>query len=285
VTQNFRVIERSRRDTLGEGPLWSERENALYWTDILGHRLNRYSLANDTVTSWAMPGYVGWVIEREAGGLVVGMDRQVVLVTSEGAIAGVVAELQEEPRDNRVNDAKADAMGRIWAGTMPVSADRPTGSLYRIDLDLSVHRVDRSYTIANGPAIAPDGRFMYHTDTALRTIYKYDISDSGELAPRTPFIVFENDWGNPDGMTCDADGCLWVACWGSGSVMRFAPDGGREAVISLPVSQLTSCTFAGAALDRMFVTSAAMGSDEPHAGALFEIDPGCTGLQTHSFRG
>jgi sugar lactone lactonase YvrE len=232
-----------------------------------------------------MPGYVGWVIEREAGGLVVGLDRQVVLVTSEGTIAGVVAELHEEPPDNRVNDAKADAVGRIWAGTMPVSADRPSGSLYRIDLDRSVHRLERSYTIANGPAIADDGRFMYHTDTALRTIFKYDISTAGELAPRTPFIVFQDDWGKPDGMTCDAEGCLWVACWGSGSVMRFAPNGQREAVISLPASQLTSCTFAGAALDRMFVTSASVGSDEPLAGALFEIDPGCTGLRTRRFRG
>jgi len=282
---NFQVIERARRDTLGEGPLWSERESALYWTDILGARLNRYSLTNNAVSSWIMPGYVGWVIEREAGGFVVGLDRQVVFVTSEGTISRVAAELREEPPDNRVNDAKADALGRIWAGTMPITADRPSGSLYRIDPDLSVHRLDRRYTIANGPAIAADGRFMYHTDTALRTIFKYDISSEGALAPRTPFIVFEDDWGKPDGMTCDAEGCLWVASWGTGSVMRFAPNGQRESVISLPVSQLTSCTFAGAALDRMFVTSASMESDEPLAGALFEIDPGCTGVPTRRFGG
>jgi len=283
--KGFRVIERARRDTLGEGPLWSERENALYWTDILRHRLNRYSLTSHAVSSWVIPGYVGWVIEREAGGLVVGLDRQVVLVTSEGTITEVIAELSEEPPDNRVNDAKADALGRIWAGTMPVQADRSSGSLYRIDLNRSVHRLDRGYTIANGPAIADDGRFMYHTDTALGTIFKYEISAAGELSPRMPFIVFEKDWGNPDGMTCDAEGCLWVACWGSGSVMRFAPNGHRETVISLPASQLTSCTFAGAALDRMFVTSASMGSEDPIAGALFEIDPGCTGLRTRLFKG
>ncbi|WP_033923246.1 SMP-30/gluconolactonase/LRE family protein, partial [Sphingomonas sp. 37zxx] len=90
-------------------------------------------------------------------------------------------------------------------------------------------------------------------------------------------------WGKPDGMTFDADGGLWVAHWGGSRISRFDPAGKIERSIALPASQITSMTFAGASLDRMFVTSAAKGVSEPNAGALFEVDPGCCGLAPHRF--
>lgn len=279
------VVSRDRSDRLGEGPLWSARDQAVYWTDILSKRINRLLLANGTVESWRMPGYVGWVIERENGGLVAGVDRRVVELDRNGAVGTTLAELPAEPEGNRVNDAKADAQGRIWAGTMPVDGDRPAGALYRLDPDRTVTRVDAPYTIANGPAIAADGSFLFHTDTALRVVFRFAVNDDGSLGPRTPLIAFDTGWGDPDGMTLDAEGCLWVACWGAGCVTRFSPNGQRERSIPLPASQITSCTFAGASLDRMFVTSAGDGVDEPLGGALFEVDPGCRGLAPHRYGG
>ena len=168
---------------------------------------------------------------------------------------------------------------------MPFTCDRPTGSLYRLDTDGSATRADDGYTIANGPAIPPGGDFLLHTDTAEATVYRYAVRDDGSLADRTPFIVFDADWGNPDGMTFDADGGLWVACWGGSCVRRFDADGRFDRRIDLPASQITSCTFAGTNLDRMFVTSAADGVDEPAGGCLFEVDPGCRGLPTPRYRG
>lgn len=277
-----RAIARDRRDRLGEGPLWSVRENAVYWTDIFSGRLNRVLLADDRVESWDVGGYLGWVIEREAGGFVAGLDRRIVSLKP-GEVPKTMLDLPDEPASNRVNDAKADAQGRIWAGTMPINCKDPTGAFYRLDTDGSVTRVDAPYTIANGPAIAPD--FLLHTDTALRTIFRFSIHDDGNLGEREPFIIFESEWGNPDGMTFDADGGLWVACWGAGCVTRFTPEGRRERSIKLPASQITSCTFAGPNLDRMFVTSAAVGVDEPLGGALFEVDPGCRGRSTHNYCG
>ena len=279
-----RTIVGDRRDQLGEGPLWSARDDALYWTDILSGRLNRYSLADESVESWDLGGHLGWVIEREQGGFVAGLDRRIVALDLDGPRIETIAELPEDP-GNRVNDAKADRHGRIWAGTMPVSCDRPSGALYQLDTEGKAARVDAPYTIANGPAIAPDADFLLHTDTALRTIFRFTIRDDGSLGERVPFIAFEQGWGNPDGMTFDADGYLWVACWGAGRVMRFTPEGCRERSIALPASQITSCTFAGPSLDRMFVTSAAVGLDEPLGGALFEVDPGCRGRSTHRYRG
>lgn len=285
MADDVRVIARERRDRLGEGPLWSARENALYWVDILDRRINRLSLADDRIQSFQQPDYAAWIIERERGGFVAGIGLDIVKLDLPSNRREPIGSVDRGIAGNRLNDAKADAQGRIWAGTMPVSCDRPSGAFYRIDPDGIIVHADGPYTIANGPAIDAQGRFLLHTDTALATIFRFDIRDDGSLGTRQPFIEFEESWGNPDGMTFDADGCLWVACWGAGCVTRFTPDGARERSIALPASQITSCTFAGEGLDRMFVTSAAEGVDEPHGGALFEIDPGCRGRVPEMYRG
>lgn len=281
-----RVIARGRRDRLGEGAMWSARENAVYWVDILAKRLNRVRLDTDRVDSWEMPDVIGWAIEREdQPGFVAGLGRRFVALTLDPVTVEQIAAPEDERDGNRFNDAKADRHGRVWAGSMPFGCDVPSGRFYRLDTDGTATCVDEPYTIPNGPAIAPGGDWMLHTDTATNTIYRYTIRDDGALADRAPFIVFEAAWGQPDGMTFDADGGLWVACWGGARVTRFTPDGRYDRHIALPASQITCPTFAGEALDRMFVTSASDGVDEPEAGCLFEIDPGCRGLPPQRYRG
>lgn len=277
---DVRIIARDRRDTLGEGLLWSPRDDAVYWVDILGRRVSRLSLANDSIDSWVLPDTVGWLIERERGGFIAGVGRGFVGLTLDPLAIEPLAAPEPEREGNRFNDAKADARGRIWAGSMPFSCDRPTGAFYRFEHGVAT-RVDDDYTIANGPAIG-DG-FLLHTDTALATIYRYPLHDDGTLGERTVFLEFQEAWGNPDGMTLDADGGLWVACWGGSCVRRFHPDGTPDRSIALPASQITNVTFAGVNLDRMFVTSASDGVDEEHGGALFEVDPGCRGRPTHRY--
>jgi sugar lactone lactonase YvrE len=282
---DLRVIERERGDRQGEGPLWSARDDALYWVDILDHRINRLSLADSQVESFEQPDYAAWIIERERGGFVAGIGLDIVRLDLPANRREPIGSVDRGFAGNRLNDAKADSLGRIWAGTMPASCDRPSGAFYRIDPDGLIVHADGPYTIANGPAIDPQARFLLHTDTALATIFRFDINDDGSLGQREPFIMFESDWGNPDGMTFDAQGGLWVACWGAGCVTRFTPEGIRDRSIALPASQITSCTFAGPDLDRMFVTSASEGVDEPHGGALFEIDPGCRGRAPEKYGG
>ncbi len=279
---NYRLIDPLLRNLLGEGPLWSARDNAVYWVDIMAPAVHKYALGEGTVRSWAMPEMIGWVIERD---------------NHPGFIAGFqsgFAELQLDPLSivpiidpepalpgNRMNDAKADKLGRIWAGTMDAGVKLQTGSLYCLDINRTVRRVDSGYRIANGPTLSPDNQHLYHTDSALGRIYRFALDADSHLTDKQTFIQFEADWGKPDGMTTDADGCLWVAHWGTGQVSRFDPAGQRMRSVQLPARQITSCTFAGAALDRMFVTSAADGqTDDPHAGGFFEIDPGVRGLPT-----
>lgn len=280
------VVPGSGRAILGEGPLWSERHDAVFWVDILGRRVSRLSLADNAVARWDMPDTIGWVIERAAHpGFVAGLAGGFVELDLEPFAIRPIVDPAPGLHGHRMNDAKADGAGRIWAGTMPFDGARATGAFYRLDPDASCTRVDAPYAIANGPAIMPDGRALFHTDTALRTIFRFAVNDDGSLGPRVPHIVFESAWGHPDGMTLDADGGLWVAHWGTGQVSRFDPAGHRERSISLPASQITSMTFAGAGLERMFVTSASDGVAEDLAGALFEVDPGCRGLPTLRYGG
>ena len=277
------VIARDRRDRLGEGLLWSQRDQSVYWVDILSRCVHRVPLADERVTSWQLPDVVGWLIERERGGFVAGIGRAFVSLTLDPLTITPIAAPEPDRDGNRFNDAKADAAGRIFAGSMPFGCDRPTGSFYRLDTDGCATRLEDGYTIPNGPAIGEG--FLLHTDTALDTIFRYPLHDDGSIGDRTPFIAFEKGWGHPDGMTFDADGNLWVACWGAGCVAQFDTAGARVRTIALPASQITNVAFAGDALDRLFVTSAADGVDEEDGGALFVVDPGCRGLPTRQFKG
>jgi sugar lactone lactonase YvrE len=128
---------------------------------------------------------------------------------------------------------------------------------------------------------------MYHTDSGRRTVYRFEMSAIGELGARTPFLTFPLGWGAPDGMTVDREGHLWIAHWDGGRISRFSPSGDQIFECMLPASQITNCAFAGDKLDRLFVTSAAIGKpDEPLAGALFEVDPqGHAGLAPRLFAG
>ena len=283
----FEIIARSQRDQLGEGPLWSQREHALFWVDILGRQVHRLSLRDRRVSSWTMPENIGWLIEREhQQGFIAGFASGFFELGLEPLRTSLLCRPPLHPSSNRLNDAKADHHGRIWAGSMPFDADRPAGALYRLDVAHKVTHVDGGYTVANGPAFSRDGMFLYHTDSHARVVYRFRLHEDGSLSERTVFIEFPAEWGSPDGMTVDSDGGLWVAHWGGGRVSRFDERGKWERSIELPASRITSCAFAGPELDRMFVTSAADGvPDEPHAGCLFEVDPGVRGLAPHRYGG
>jgi D-xylonolactonase len=286
--RRVRVIQRPARDELGEGLLWSERENAVYWVDILQQALHRLSLADESVTSWAMPEKIGWVVERrDRPGFIAGMQSGFCELTLDPVTS--LHSVSPEPQypGNRMNDATVDDRGWIWAGTMDCDARLETGSLYCLDADFNVTRRDTGYIVTNGPVFTPDYDFVYHNDTARGIVYRFAVTPDGVLHDKTEFLKFSGDAGLPDGMTVDAEGCLWIAHWGGARVSRFHPDGKLERAIPLPVSQITNCVFAGAGLDRMFVTSAFVGrEDEPLAGALFEVDVGgVKGLAPRYFAG
>ena len=278
--------------TLGEGPLWSQRDQAVYWVDIKGCALHRYGL-DGSQNSWTMPDYLGWVVERrDKPGFVAGFRNFVAEITLDPFRIEKRFSLEPADSGNRLNDAKVDPAGRIWFGSMDDAEQRPSGSFYRLDADFSYHVVDHGYFCTNGPTFSPDGKIVYHTESVGdAAIYQFDVKADGSLANKRLFARFAENEGFPDGMTTDAEGHIWVAHWQGWGISRYRPDGSRDRFIPLPVSQVTSCTFAGEKLDRMFVTCARIGlseaelAKEPHAGSFFELDPGVTGLPTSLFAG
>lgn len=280
---------------LGEGPVWSPSRNALFAVDIRGSRLLRYTTADGQGRDWPLEEAACWLVERADGrGFVAGLrSRRLVGLTFDGDRLSVGAELmrlEEDSPGNRLNDAMADAAGRLWVGSMDDAEKEASGALYRVGPDGSVERVDEGYTVSNGPALSPDGRTLYHADSPRRTIFAFTLDADGALSGKRVHIRFGEEGGYPDGMTCDAEGHLWVAHWSGGRVSRFRPDGTLDRVVRLPVSNVTSCAFGGPGLDRLFITTAAQDApageplaEEPLAGGLFACTPGVVGLPPGRF--
>jgi len=282
-----RIVDRAARDILGEGPCWSPDHGRLFWVDIVGQRLWSLTLEDGGSRSWDMPEKICWAIPRAGrNDLIVGFKSGVAALRLDSVVIEPIVAPEPERPHNRLNDAKVDAAGRLWFGSKDDRDEEASGAFYRMDARLRPERVDDGYGVTNGPTFSPDGAWLYHTDSAARTIHRFALHDDGSLGAREEFIRFEEEWGYPDGMTTDADGCLWVAHWAGGRLSRFDATGRRMRSVVLPAANITSCAFAGDALDRLFVTSASL--DDPasaHGGALFELEAGVRGLPPTSFGG
>ncbi|MEO7240763.1 MAG: SMP-30/gluconolactonase/LRE family protein [Sphingomicrobium sp.] len=278
------------RAVLGEGPVWVGREAALYWVDIEGRKIFRLG-EDDELREWDTPLRVGSIAPRVAGGFVAATDQGIALIDLARGTFEVVARPEADRPSNRFNDGKVDRRGCFWAGSMDDDQRIASGALHRIDDPRAPRQVDDGYRITNGPAFNASGDTMYVNDTALQVTYAFDLDPAGNLANRRRFIDHEDSVGSPDGMTVDAEDCLWIAMWSGWCLRRFSPSGGRLGEIRLPVGQPTSCAFGGPDLDRLYVTSARIGLDEsalamqPKAGGTFVVSAGVRGLAELPFNG
>lgn len=265
---------------LGEGPVWDGRAQRLYWVDILGRSVHVHDPSGLADEVFDVGTHVGALAVREQGGL--------VLAVADGFLAfdfvftAEITAVAHPGPPARFNDGKCDPFGAFWAGTMPYDQEPGAGIVYRLDPDHSVRPVLSGVTVSNGLDFTPDGRTLYYIDTPTGRIDAFDV-DSGVLSGRR--TVVEVSAGSPDGLTLDADGCLWVALWGGSAVHRYTPDGRLDRVVEFPVSRPTCPVFGGADLGTLYVTSASVGVDEPHAGALFALDVGVKGLPANRFGG
>ena len=276
---------------LGEGPVWMPGEAALYWVDIKGRRIFRRMFDSGEVTSWEPPFRVCSLAPREGAGFVAGTENGFAFVDPEAGRYDLLANPEPELRTNRFNDGKLDRAGRFWAGTMDDDEVLATGALYRLDPDLGWRGVDHGYRVTNGPAFSPGGGLMYHNDSARQLTYLFDLDREGNAANRRVFARYGREDGYPDGMTVDAEGCLWIAFWDGWCVRRYSPEAELLETVELPVQRPTSCVFGGPDLDHLFVTSASTGlsehdlSKQPQAGGLYCFKPGVAGLPETPFAG
>lgn len=273
---------------LGEGLCWDPDRGCLWMVDIVGQRLLRVAPESGRVEAWSSPEPIGWVIPR-GGALLVGLASGVARAMLEAGsmVPEWITLLHTDRPEMRLNDAKMDRSGAIWAGSLNREDEtRPDGALYRIGADGSATVVDDGYAVANGPAIRPDERLMLHTDSVLRTVYAFDLDvPAGRLSGKRVWRQFTPEDGHPDGMCFDADGFVWIAHWGAGMLCRYAPDGTRVRCVEVPATNVTNVCFFGQDLTRMSVTTARNPPSAPTAersldGALFEVlAPGAKGFQ------
>jgi sugar lactone lactonase YvrE len=234
---------------------------------------------------------VGSLAPRAGGGFVAGTEHGIALVDLDAERFELVQQPEAHLPDNRFNDGKVDRAGRFWAGSMDDTEQNATGTLYRVDSSFACTAVDQGYRVTNGPAFSPSGDVMYHNDSALQVTYAFDLGSAGEVGERRVFARYVEGDGYPDGMTVDAEGCLWIAFWDGWCVRRYSPAGECIGKIDVPTAKPTSCAFGGRALDQLYITSASIGLDEaelarqPNAGGLFVAAPGVRGVAEIPFAG
>lgn len=278
---------------VGEGPIWDAEQAVLYWVDILSSMLYVYDPVTRTNRAYSVGQHVGTVVPRTSGGLMVALYDGFAAFDPTTQQLTLLADPEADLPGNRFNDGKCDPAGRFWAGTMAYTDQSMQGSLYRMDTDLSVHKMLGDIAISNGIVWSADHTTMYYIDSLAYTVraFDYDLA-TGDIANERIAIRVQEEMGLPDGMAIDVEGMLWVAHFGGACVRRWDPQTGMVLDrIELPTSQITACAFGGADLATLYITSAASGFDatmlaqEPHAGGLFQVEPGVKGLPTFKFAG
>ncbi|MER5912205.1 SMP-30/gluconolactonase/LRE family protein [Streptomyces sp. NPDC001982] len=269
--------------TLGEGPTWDPATGRLIWIDILGSRIHTYDPTTGRRTVRTTDQHVGAVKPRAGGGLVLNLRDGVGLLDPDDTFHW----LHREPvPGRRANDAAVAPDGSLWAGTMRYDETTGGGTLSRITGTGEVRTVLPSVTVSNGTGWSPDGTLMYYIDTPTRRIDVFDY-DGEQAANRRPLTTIEETAGYPDGLTVDAEGCVWVALWDGAAVHRYTPAGTLDRVIPLPTRRTTACVFGGPDLTDLYVTTARVGLDRPHpvAGSVLVIPGAGKGLPQPAFTG
>ncbi len=282
------------RALLGESPVYSAPENAVYWVDILGPSLYRTDLTTLKTASWDLPRPVGMIALRSSGGLMLALDDGLYGFEPMTGDLGLLTGIEADRPGNRTNDGKCDAAGRLWVGTMnKTDSSQPTGSFYSVDAGLTVTEIATGLRIPNGLAWSPDNAVMYHTDSRAGMVHAYDFDPAtGERSGEREFYKFEREkTGSVDGAAMDIEGAYWTVLYGGGTLIRILPDGTVDREIPLPVTQPTMPCFAGPDMKTIVITSAAQKlSDEeleaqPLAGGLLALAVDVPGHPVYPFGG
>jgi sugar lactone lactonase YvrE len=270
---------------LGEGPVWDVSRGLLWWVDLLAGHVHAVDPVTGARTWFDAGDPVGAAGLTGSGGLVLALVDGFALAGADGQDLTRVPGFSIDRTAIRFNDGKPDPWGNFCAGTMAWDeSGRPPGSLYRLSPDGAVTELFGGVGLSNGLDWTDDLRLFYYADSTSGRVDLFDTDpDTGALAGRRPFVTVPDADGIPDGLTLDADGCVWLAVWGSGEVRRFTPDGRLDTVVRLPARQVTSAAFGGPDLGTLYITCAWEGlspaerAEQPHAGDIFACTPGVPG--------
>jgi sugar lactone lactonase YvrE len=253
-------IERvnTQRCGLGEGAVWDDEEQALYFLDIWGKKVFRYLPATDETRGWDVPGHVGALGLRRGGGAVLAMvDTLYGLDFATGECARIAGPAFDNPRVT-INDGAVDRGGGFVFGGCSAGMEdpQPIGGLFRLGPDHGIAKLDSGTHQSNSHCFSPDGRTLYCADSFIKTVFAYDFDPAtGAVGNKRIFVTTEELGGVPDGSAVDADGLVWMSIFEAGKVAAFRPDGRLERVVDMPVRLISSVAFGGPALDVLYVTT------------------------------
>ena len=267
---------------LGEGPVWSAADQALWFVDIKAPAIHRFDPASGAKLSWPAPARVGFVLPTRSG-WIAGLKSGLHSFNPETGNFTLLHVVEPHAPNNRLNDGFVDSEGFLWFGSMDDNEEEPSGALYQLGDEGCIRR-DPGYVVTNGPAESPDGKTLYHTDTLAGIIYAFDRTRSGSLTHKRIFARLPPGGGYPDGPVVDVEGCLWTGVFGGWGLQRYSPAGELLSTLRLPCSAVTKAAFGDKDLQTLYITTAhvALNAEErkqqPLAGALFRARVDVPGL-------
>lgn len=269
---------------LGEGPVWVERDQALWFTDIKRQRIYRYDPENGDQKSWDAPEQVGFVLPARVGDFIAGLQSGLYRFAPESGAFAMLIEVEPEKPRNRLNDGAVDPEGRLWFGTMDNGEREKSGAFYRYERgQLAPTGID-GICITNGPAVSPDGGTLYWVDTLKGTMSACEIGDDGTLGSSRGIVRINPDEGHPDGPTVDSEGCIWISLYAGWEARRYSPSGELLERVRFPVANITKIAFGGPDLRTVYATTARQMlkpeelERQPLAGSLFEFRSDVAGV-------
>jgi sugar lactone lactonase YvrE len=274
---------------VGEGPFWDDVKQDLYFVDIMNKQIKMFSPTSKLVETVQFNQEIGAVFLDQKSNLIVAARDGIFAATRDGVLDTLLAPIELEDTSIRTNDAKCDAYGRMWVGTMAFDFTPGAAALFSFD-SKDLKKVVPDLTVSNGIGWSLDKKIMYFIDSPTKRVDMFDFDlEGGELRNRRPFLLLGDLDAFPDGLTTDEDGGVWVALFGEGEVRRFDSQGTLTHIVEIPVKQVTSCCFGGGDMSDLYITTAQNGMDsdslirEPLAGSLFRVKTSFKGSKSNRY--
>jgi len=278
------------KTVLGEGTLWVPSQNSIFFVDIKKKKILKYNIKTKVKKIINVDKEIGFLAHIKKNVFVLGLKSELRIVNLTNKKILYSIKIESKKQNNRLNDGKTDSVGRLWFGTMDnLERKIKSGSLYCLDKNLKVHKIDDKYFITNGPAFLDKNNF-YHTDTRKGEIYKIKINKKLKIVKKTKFLKFDKKDGSPDGMTTDIKNNLWVCHYGGACISVYNLRAKKIHKISLPAKNITNCTFAGHKNNELYISTARKGLKShdlkkyPLSGSLFKVKTNLKGKKSISFK-
>lgn len=276
---------------LGEGPVWHPLQQKLYWVDILNCQIYSYDPATGQRHSFDTDKPVGALAPIDEDNMLIALQGEIAVLNTENGTIKELAKIEEDIPTNRCNDGKCDPQGRFWIGTMDFDEVPQKGALYCLAKDKGLTKVLDKLTISNGLDWCTRRNKMYFIDSFDRVVKAYDFDPhSGKIMNGKIIIKAKDDRESPDGMCIDREGMLWIAFWGGKRVGRYNPDTGEHLLdVEVPALHVSSCTFGGADLTTLYITTARKDvsttqlEQYPLSGSVFSCHTNVKGVAAYFF--